>query len=83
MKLVLAELCEGLTPLAYAISFSMAYYGPNAELLGNIKSDYWHYEAVQDVSWTFLVLLGYFQLTLSSLHLIQASYGFFAESTFS
>ena len=67
LKLVLAELCEGLAPLAYAISFSMAYYGPNAELLGNVKSDYWQYEAVQDVSWTFLVMLGLFSMDIVCL----------------
>ena len=38
LVLVLAKLCEGLLPIAYAICFSMAYYGPNAKLMGNIGS---------------------------------------------
>ena len=42
LKLVLAEMCEGLVPLAYAIGFSMVHYGPNSEILegsigGNTK----------------------------------------------
>ena len=69
LTLVLAELCEGLAPLAYALSFSMAYYGPNAELLGNVKSEYWQYEAVEDVNWTFLVMLGLFLIDIVCLAL--------------
>lgn len=35
MKLLLAELVEGVVPLAYAIGFAMAYYGPNGYLCEN------------------------------------------------
>ena len=69
LNLVLVELCEGLVPLAYALSFSMAYYGPNAELLGNVKSEYWQYEAVEDVSGTFLVMLWLFVMGIVCLAL--------------
>ena len=27
----------------------MAYFGPNAELMGNIKLTLWHYQAVSDI----------------------------------
>ena len=53
--------------MAYALSFAMAYYGPNAKLLGNVKSEYWQYEAVEDVSWTFLVMLGLFFMDIVCL----------------
>ena len=36
-------------PLSYIGTFLSAYYGPNAEMLGNIKAEIWHYRAVQDV----------------------------------
>ena len=49
MKLVLAEIVEGLVPLAYAIGFAMAYYGPNGHLVGNVLTDMWAYEKVEDV----------------------------------
>ena len=52
-KLILAELVEGLVPLAYAIGFAMAYFGPNGYLLGNVLSDIWAYEKVEDVSALF------------------------------
>ena len=55
-KLILAELTEGIVPLAYAITFAMAYYGPNATILGNVKNDYWAYEKVDDISHMFRML---------------------------
>ena len=56
MKLVLAEFVEGLVPLSYAIGFAMAYLGPNAHLTGNVLSDLWAYNKVEDVGKLFLVL---------------------------
>ena len=55
-KLVLAELTEGIVPLAYAITFAMAYYGPNATILGNVKNHYWGYEKVDDINHVFVML---------------------------
>ena len=48
MKLLLAELVEGLVPLAYAIGFAMAFYGPNGSLTGNVLSNIWAYKKVND-----------------------------------
>ena len=50
LKLLLTESTEGLVPLAYAIGFSMAYYGPNGQLIGNVRNDYWGYRKVDDAS---------------------------------
>ena len=77
-KLLLAESCEGLTPLVYAICFAMAYYGPNAELIGDVKNGCWQYNAIEDVSWTFLLMLWLFTvdficLLLNSCILWKAS----------
>ena len=47
-ELVLNEHVEFMIPIAYAICFAMAYYGPNAEILGGIKNSYWQFEAVED-----------------------------------
>ena len=38
------ETIEVLLPIAYSLSFLIAYYGPNAEVLGNVKNEYWQYE---------------------------------------
>ena len=36
-------------PIVYCVCFLMAYYGPNADILGNIKFSSWHYREVVDV----------------------------------
>ena len=50
--LVLNETVEFVIPLAFLCNFCIAYYGPNAEVLGGIKNSYWHFVAVSDV-WMF------------------------------
>ena len=42
--LVLSETLEFIMPLAYLSCFIVAYYGPNADVLGNVKNGYWHYK---------------------------------------
>ena len=42
--LVLAESLEIVIPLAYLLCFVIAYHGPNADILGNIKNGYWQYQ---------------------------------------
>ena len=48
MILVLGETLEIIIPLAYTVCFIVAYVGPNAEILGNVKNGYWQYKAVDD-----------------------------------
>ena len=55
MKLLLAETIEGLVPIAYAIGFAMAYYGPNGNLTGNVLSDIWAYKKVDNVGRLFAI----------------------------
>ena len=47
--LVLIEIMEILVPLAYAITFVLAYYGPNSKILGNVQNDYWQFQEIRDV----------------------------------
>ena len=60
LKLVLAEAVEGIVPMAYAVGFMMAFYGPNAELIGNVGSGIWAYEAVNDIVGRLIVLFTMF-----------------------
>ena len=55
-KLILAELCEGIVPLCYAIAFSMIYYGPNAAITGNVGISIWGYKKVENVKKLFGVM---------------------------
>ena len=56
-NLALAELTEGMTPIVYAIGISMAYYGYNGTILGNVKNDYWGYKAVDDIGYLFQIMI--------------------------
>ena len=46
--LAINEMVEVVVPLCYLLCFASAYFGPNAELIGDIKNSYWHYSAVAD-----------------------------------
>ena len=48
-SLALKEFLEVLIPGIYFLSFMAAYYGPNAEIIGNVRNDYWAYEKVDDL----------------------------------
>ena len=47
--LAVKEFMEISIPIVYCMSFVIAYYGPNAELLGNVKNEYWQYRKVNNV----------------------------------
>ena len=49
-QLVLTERIETVIPLLFISTFLMAFYGPNAELIGNVKLTLWQYEAVTDIN---------------------------------
>ena len=49
VKLVLTEILEILAPLSYLITVLLAYYGPNAEILGNIRNGCWHFKPIQHI----------------------------------
>ena len=49
-ELILNEIIEIIVPFAFICSFTTAYYGPNAEILGNIGNDYWTYKKVNDIT---------------------------------
>jgi hypothetical protein len=49
LKLFAIEIVEFMAPLAYIITFLIAYYGPNATILGNIRNSDFAYKEVEDV----------------------------------
>ena len=48
--LLAVDVMEFLVPPFDIVTFSMAYYSPNAEFIANIKNSDWTYKAVNDVS---------------------------------
>ena len=67
MKLLLVEAIEGVVPIAYAIGFAMAYYGPNGHLTGNVLSNIWAYKIVDSVGQLFAIQLMLFGIDLFSV----------------
>ena len=65
--LILSEYVELGVTSGYLVTFISAYYGPNADLFGNIQNDYWHYSAVEDVDVTILWILIFFSVDLGIL----------------
>jgi hypothetical protein len=57
---VFTEMTEVMAPVCYLICFTMAYYGPNGELIGNILNSYWQYIAIEDVYHTIKYLCIFF-----------------------
>ena len=55
--LVLSEIVEVTIPVLFTVCFMLAYFGPNADNLGNIKNGYFHYSAVEDIWGAFKMLL--------------------------
>ena len=50
MKLLLNEFCEFLTPIMFVLSIIVAYYGPNARIIGNVNNNYWQYGKIENIS---------------------------------
>ena len=48
--LVVKETLELILPISYCIILTISYYGPNTEIMGNIKNDYWQYRKIDDIS---------------------------------
>ena len=49
-ELIINEVIEIFVPLAFVITYTISYYGPNAAILGNIGNDYWHFKKVESIS---------------------------------
>ena len=79
IELVLNESVELIVPIAFILCFIIAYFGPNAEIIGTVKSEYWHHVPVKHVQ-LFCGNLGIFLLAetftfLFSFILLKLTYG--------
>ena len=55
--IVIGETLKIIIPSAYLACFSIAYVGPNANILGNVKNSYWQFKAVDDLMMPVTMLL--------------------------
>ena len=49
IKLTGIEIVEFLTPIAYSITFAMAFHGLNADIIGGLKFSDWQYKEIIDI----------------------------------
>ena len=55
----MTERIEFIVPLTYMVMLLMAYYGPNADILGNVKLKIWHFQTpIKDIN-DFVITLGF------------------------
>ena len=69
--LVINEMIELVLPLAYSICLLAAYFGPNAEKIGYIRSDYWQYSSIEDIHHTMKYVLMFFFVDIISLFISE------------
>ena len=50
LDLIQSETIEVVASLAYSITLAVAYHGPNATILGNVKNSYWTYKEIEDIN---------------------------------
>ena len=75
LVLVVNETVEFIAPISYGLCLLMAYFGPNANLLGNVKNDLWQYVAIDDIYLTFFwIAVMFFVDLLSTVITILALY---------
>ena len=55
--LVMCEFTEAVVPVAFVIVFTMVFFGPNADLINGVRSNYFGGNVIQDVEVFYLDIL--------------------------
>ena len=50
--------------LSYAASFATAFYGPNATMIGNVRSNYFDFKEVDNIDYLFLTMVQMFAVDI-------------------
>ena len=66
-KIVIAEVTETLTAMTYIGCLTLAFYGPNAETIGNVKNGWFHFIAIEDFGYTIKFVALFFLVDLGSM----------------
>ena len=72
-ELMVNEIVEVLTPIMYLLCFITAYYGPNADDIGNIKNSTWHFRAVEDLGTSVGLICIFFAIDTVSAFISSAA----------
>ena len=65
-ELSVNELVEFHGPLSFILGISVAFYGPNAKIIGNVGNSYWAFTAIEDINRTLLITGIFFLIDFSS-----------------
>lgn len=60
------EMVEFHAPLSFLLVINVAFYGPNAEIFGNIGNSYWTYVAIEDIGQTTSIMGVFFLVDFCS-----------------
>ena len=71
MNLFAIEAIEVFIPFILVLTFLLAYYGPNGEILGGIRNSYWHFKEIYDIGFIISELALMFSIDLLGLLLIS------------
>jgi hypothetical protein len=66
LNLTIVEIIETLVPIAYISTILLAYYGPNANLLGTIGGGHWQNIKIENIRLVVVSTLALFFIDLSS-----------------
>ena len=64
--MIINETVEFIMPIIYSICLLMAYFGPNAEVIGNVKNGMWQFVAIEDINVTYFWLAVMFLVDVGS-----------------
>ena len=62
VTLISNEAIEFILPLAYVSVLLLSYYGPNAEIMGNVKNGSWQYAEIENINDTLFWLMVMFMV---------------------
>ena len=79
LNLLVAELVEGLVPLAFSAAFTTAYYGPNAFLIKNVRSNYFGGIEVKDLNNFYTSLFQMFGIDICAMIISVCSLRYFCK----
>ena len=65
-ELAINEIVEAMVPMLYLLCFTLAYYGPNSALIGNVGNSDWQYQAVDDFGYSFSLVFIFFLVDVCS-----------------
>ena len=79
INLVTSEFVEAFVPLAFGIGFATAFYGPNAEILKNVKNNYFGGKVLENIAEFYIPLCLMFAFDVLGVIVSAASLRYFCK----